>query len=154
MGPTAADPHPAGGSVDLVRRAVEAFNRAVEDGRPDPWLTLYDAGFEGEELDEFAHLRHVRGHGGLRAWFAGILERVEGPRVEVQEAVSTGPDEVITAERWVAPSRAGKSGLDAQVFCVNAAREGRIASRHVFATREEAVAAAVGERAPGAIGYD
>ena len=152
--PTTADPQPAGEPVELVRRAVEAFNRAVEDRRPEPWLNLYDAGFEGEELEESAHLRRIRGHGGLRAWFARILERFEAPRVEVHEALSTGPDEVITAERWVAPARPGKSGLDARVFCVSAARRGRIASRHVFATREEAVAAAVGERAPGAIGYD
>jgi ketosteroid isomerase-like protein len=152
--PATADPHAGCESVELVRRAVEAFNRAVEGRRPEPWLTLYDVGFEGEELEGSARLRHVRGHPGLRAWFARTLERFEAPRVEVQEAVSTGPDEVITTERWIAPATAGRSGLDARVFCVNTARQGRIASRHVFATREEAVAAAVGERAPGAIGYD
>ena len=149
-----ADPQAGSESVELVRRAVEAFNRAVANRRPDPWLTLYDADFEGEELEGSTALRHVRGHGGLRAWFARTLERFEAPRVEVHEAVTTGPDEVITAERWIAPAREGGGGLDARVFCVNAARRGRIASRHVFATREEAVAAAVGERAPGAIAYD
>jgi ketosteroid isomerase-like protein len=152
--PAAADPQTGGESVQLVRRAAEAFNRAVEDRRPQPWLDLYDAGFEGEEIEESVQLRQVRGHPGLSAWFARILERFEAPRVEVEETLSTGPDEVITAERWVANPAPGRRSLDARVFCVNTAREGRISSRHVFATREEAVAAALGERAPGAIGYE
>jgi hypothetical protein len=151
--PAGADPQAGGEPVQLVRRAVEAFNRAVEDRRPEPWLDLYDAAFEGEELEE-SHLRHVQGRPGLSAWFTTILERFDAPRVEVEEALSTGPDEVITAERWIAPPGPGRRGLDARLFCVHTAREGRISSRHVFATREEAVAAVVGERAPGAIGYE
>lgn len=151
--PAAADP-PGGEPEQLVRRAVEAFNRAVEERRPEPWLDLYDADFEGEELDESVHLRHIRGRPGLSAWFAGVLERFQAPRVELEETLGTGPDEVISAERWVAPAGPGRKGLDARVFCVNTARAGRICARRVFATREEAVAAAVGERAPGAIGYE
>ena len=100
--PATADPEAGGESVEVVRRAVEAFNRAVEDRRPEGWLTLYDEDFEGEELEGSAGLGHVRGHGGLRAWFARTLERFEAPRVEVHEAVTTGPDEVITSERWIA----------------------------------------------------
>ncbi|MFL5820238.1 MAG: nuclear transport factor 2 family protein [Solirubrobacteraceae bacterium] len=143
-----------GESAELVRRAVEAFNRAARDGRPDSWLSLYDAEFEGEELERFPHLRRVSGHDGLRSWFGGIIERFGTLSVEVEDAVSTGPDEVITAEHWVSAGSAGGGGLDVSVFCLITAREGRIASRHVFPTREEALAAAVGERAPGAMSYD
>ena len=149
-----ADPQAGGESVELVRRAAEAFNRAVEDRRLEPWLDLYDPDFEGEELEAPVHLRHVRGRAGLSAWLTRILDRFEAPHVEVEETLSTGPDEVITAERWTARAGPGRRGLDARVFCVNTAREGRICARHVFATREEAVAAALGERAPGAIGYE
>jgi SnoaL-like protein len=152
--PAAADPQTGGESVQLVGRAVEAFNQAVQDRHPEPWLDLYDTAFEGEEIEESVHPRRVQGHPGLSAWFAGVLERFEAPRVELEETLSTGPDEVITVERWLAAPGPDRRGLDARVFCVNTARHGRICSRHVFASREEAVAAALGERAPGAIGYE
>ena len=126
-------------NVEIVRQAVEAFNR--EDA--DEFVALAGLNVEWEDAIFWSGVtRTYRGRQELREWFNQVLERWESLHVEVEEITEAANDGVFYC--LFLTGRGKGSGVDTElrVWAVNWFADGKVSRRRVFRERDEALEAA------------
>jgi ketosteroid isomerase-like protein len=126
-------------NVEIVRQAVEAFNR--EDA--DAFVALAGLNVEWEDAIFWSGVtRTYRGRQELREWFNQVLEPWESLHVEVEEITEAANDGVFYC--LFLTGRGKGSGVDTElrVWAVNWFADGKVSRRRVFREREEALQAA------------
>jgi ketosteroid isomerase-like protein len=126
-------------NVEIVRQAVEAFNR--EDA--DAFVALAGLNVEWEDAIFWSGVtRTYRGRQELREWFNQVLEPWESLHVEVEEITEAANDGVFYC--LFLTGRGKGSGVDTElrVWAVNWFADGKVSRRRVFRERDEALQAA------------
>ena len=126
-------------NVEIVRQAVEAFNR--EDA--DAFVALAGLNVEWEDAIFWSGVtRTYRGRQELREWFNQVLEPWESLHVEVEEITEAANDGVFYC--LFLTGRGKGSGVDTElrVWAVNWFADGKVSRRRVFRERDEALEAA------------
>lgn len=139
-----------GGIGEIARRAYEAFNR----GGVDAILEFLDPEIEWRMWEEFARGSRVyRGHDGVREVLALFDESIDGFRADPHEFIEL-PECVVVPVRLHGTVRGTGEEQAYELTQVWATRDGNRAYRlDVYASRDEALAAASGSTVPpGATG--
>jgi ketosteroid isomerase-like protein len=126
-------------NVEIVRQAVEAFNR--EDAHA--FVALASPNVEWEDAIFWSGVtRTYWGREELREWFNQVLEPWESLHVGVEEITEAGNDGVFYC--LFLTGRGKGSGVDTElrVWAVNWFADGKVSRRRVFREREEALEAA------------
>ena len=126
-------------NVEIVRQAVEAFNR--EDA--DAFVALAGLNVEWEDAIFWSGVtRTYRGRQELREWSNQVLEPWESLHVEVEEITEAANDGVFYC--LFLTGRGKGSGVDTElrVWAVNWFADGKVSRRRVFRERDEALDAA------------
>jgi ketosteroid isomerase-like protein len=126
-------------NVEIVREATDAFNR--QD--PDALIACLRHDVEWEAQSGFPGIPGVyRGWAEVREWFEDFLEVWESFHAEVAEITELGDGRVFV--EFLVTTRGVSSGVETQlrVWLVFSFAGGKIARRHAFGTRDEALEAA------------
>jgi ketosteroid isomerase-like protein len=81
-----------------------------------------------------------RGRDAVLAYNQRLFEQFESTRIELDELLPVG-DRVMVVSRQHAVPKAGGEAMVVRVIAVWAIRDGMLAERHTFSTREEALGA-------------
>jgi ketosteroid isomerase-like protein len=124
--------------VELVRRAMEAWNREDIDGLiplsdPEVEFVSIFAGMEG---------RTYRGYDGLRRYFADMRDAWAEFRREIEGVTDAGGDQVVVFFRLRGTARVSGVPVDERMTTVFRLREGRLHRMVVYRDRDEALEAA------------
>jgi ketosteroid isomerase-like protein len=126
-------------NVELVRRAINAFNRRDVDA----FVATASPDVEWEDAIFWSGVTRIyRGRAGLRDWFNQVLEPWESIHVEADE-IAEADDRVFFD--LLINARGKGSGLEApglRVWCVVWLADGEVTRRLVFRDRDEALEAA------------
>jgi ketosteroid isomerase-like protein len=128
-------------NVDVIRRSVEHFNR---HGQPD--FSLADPDVEWHTLPVSVASDTYRGHDDVRAFFEEWQLDWESVRIEPEDLIDAGADEVVLVGRLQVQGRRSGAEVALPISQLFRFRDGLIISVHAFGTREEALQA-VGEEA-------
>ena len=127
-------------NVEIVRQAVEAFNR--EDA--DAFVALAGLNVEWEDAIFWSGVtRTYRGRQELREWFNQVLEPWENFHCEIEEITEPGDDRVLLGLYLTASGKG--SGVEApglRFWSVFWLTDGEVTRRQVFRERAEALDAA------------
>jgi len=133
-------------NLALVRRAYEVFNRWAAEpaggslGGPEAEELLHpDIAFWTYESSPEAGV--YRGLDAVLAYNQRLYEQFESVRIEVEELVPVG-DRVVVVSRQHAVPNSGHVAMAVPVVEVWTVRDGRLAERRTFSSREEALALA------------
>jgi ketosteroid isomerase-like protein len=132
-------------NLEFVRRAYESFNR---------WATHPDRGnFRDPEIEALLHPEvefHTspnapeagvyRGREAVTEYHRRVFEVFESVRVELEEVLPAG-DRVIIVTRQHTVPRGGQASIVQRVVDVWTIREGLLAERHAFSSRQDALEA-------------
>jgi ketosteroid isomerase-like protein len=135
----------AGDNLEIVQRAIEAFNASGVDGI----LPLIHPEFEVTTPPDLASEPDTyRGHDGVRRWFDSFYEVMDDIRWDAREFHKAG-DRVVV--EFTLRARGKTSGLDfgQDAVMVWSFRDGKASRIELFQTLEEALAAARGSGGPG-----
>jgi ketosteroid isomerase-like protein len=128
-------------NVEVVRAAYEAFAR---DGL-DRFLEHFTDDVEYRVLagapDELIH-GPCHGKDAVRAWLQDWIDMFDGFWQQLVELIDAGGDTVFTAERFGGRARLSGVEADSPNWTLFTIRDGKIASGHEYATREQALEAA------------
>jgi ketosteroid isomerase-like protein len=124
-------------NVDLVRRALEAFPRGVEEmlSFVDPEGEFHSAIVGGAEGNIY------RGHDGFRRWYADSFESFEELRNEWSEFRDLG-DRILVFGHVKARGRESGVELDSPMGWVFTVRHGKLVKAEGFLSRGNALEAA------------
>jgi len=126
-------------NVKVVRALTEAGNRVEIEAV----VALLTSDVIWEENAELPGLREVyRGRSAVRAWAAEILEIFESPHQEVDRITEVSGDRVFTENVLTAHGKGSGVPTELRYWALYWIREGKIARRQVFWSREEAFAGA------------
>ena|SRR5438093_13282274 len=133
-------------NVDVVRRAYKSFNRWAAHPEVEPFAdpkveSLLHPEVEFHTYADSPEAGVYRGRDAVIAYNQRLFEQFESVHIEVEELLSAG-DRVVVVSRQHAVPRAGQAEIVVQVAEVWTIRDGLLAERHSFATREEALEAA------------
>jgi uncharacterized protein len=124
-------------NVELVRAAIEAFNRdgidAIADNVHPEFQTTTPSSLSVEP-DTY------RGPEGLRRWMDAWGDTMDEVRFDLDEVIDAG-DQVVAVSRLVARSHTTGLELEQAVAFVWTLRDGRAVRLDPYATREEALRA-------------
>ncbi len=124
-------------NVELVRAALEAFNREGIDAIAD----RVHADFETTTPSSLAvEPDTYRGPDGLRRWMDAWGDTMDEIRFDVDELIDAD-DRVVAVSRLVARSRTTGLELEQGVTLVWTLRDGRAVRMDPYATREEGLRA-------------
>ena len=124
--------------VELVRRAMEAWNRADIDeliplSDPEVEFVSIFAGMEG---------RTYRGYDGLREYFTDMRDTWADFRRDIEGVTDAGGDRVVVFFHLQGIARASGVPVDERVTTVFRIRQGRLHRMVVFRNRDDALEAA------------
>jgi ketosteroid isomerase-like protein len=134
----------AGDNLEIVQRAIEAFNANGVDGI----LSLIHPEFEATTPPDLASEPDTyRGHDGVRRWFDSFYEVMDDIRWDAHELHVVG-DRVVV--EFTLRARGKTSGLDfgQNAVMVWSFRDGQAIRIELFQTLDEAMAAAQGSGGP------
>ena len=126
-------------NVEIVRRALDAFNRRDLDA----WLAEWDARCEyrpAMERDMAGDDDSFRGHAGLRRWWQEMADAWSYLHVDVHE-IRPIADRVLTSVTLRGKGRVSGAEMEASFFLVGTIRAGKILSSRDYADRAEALKA-------------
>ena len=127
-------------NVEVVRRAVDAFNR---DG-PEAALAWLAPDVEWHDLPDLPDAEIHRGHRGFLKAFEQFFGGLELYRVNIDEVIDHGAQMVVCA-RNIGQGKGSGARFEQRIFGVFTVRN-RLVGRAVwFRTREEALEAAGSE---------
>ena len=130
-------------NVKVVRRVYEAFNRwaaqpATASLQPaSAWLHP-EVEFHTYATSPEAGV--YRGREAVIAYNERLFQQFDSTRIELEELLPAG-DRVMVVSRQHAVPKAGAEAIVVQVIEVWTVRDGMLAERRTFATREEALEA-------------
>ena len=123
-------------NVELVRRTYEAVN----SGDSDAVVSYFHP-----EIEFHAYPRSPGGvyHGrqAVREYIESVWEHLESVRVEVDELLDAGDQVVVVTTQHPVPKR-GQREMTAHLAEVYTVRDGLLAERRPYSTRNEALEAA------------
>src|SRR6476620_1182849 len=125
--------------VEIVRRGIDAYNRRDLDGRAECWTAdLHPRAAEGA-LDDRGP---IHGKAEMRAYLQDWFDTFDGLTVEPRELIVAGTDQAGVVLRLA--GRAKLSGVETDVTSagVYTIRDGKIARRREYVTRNDALEAA------------
>jgi ketosteroid isomerase-like protein len=133
-------------NVEIVRRAYESFNRWAAHPEDDPLVNPeVESLFHPEvEFHTYPHAPEAgiyRGRDAVIAYNQRLFEQFESVRIELDEVLPAG-DRVIVTSRQHAVPRGGQAATVVQVVELWRIRDGLLAERRTFSTRQEALEAA------------
>jgi hypothetical protein len=119
-------------SVEIMRAAIEAWNRADFDA----WVGAWDERAEFLTLRARSEGRAYRGHDGLRRFAAEIAAEWEQVRFEVDEIRGSG-EQVVVLGRLRARPRAGGVERDVPLALVGVVRDKKLVYSRCATMRSE-----------------
>jgi ketosteroid isomerase-like protein len=126
-------------NVEVVKVAYEAYAR----GGLDPYMKHFsdDVVYRAVEgaPDEPGP---IHGKDAVRKWLQDWIDMFDGFRMEPVELIDAGGDTVVAIERYGGRAKLSGVETDQIIGDVVTIRNGKIASGHEYATREEALEAA------------
>ena len=128
-------------NLDVVRRALAAFNSEAEDLA----IELFAEDFEAEVPASMSAEPDVyRGRDGVRRWIAGFEGFMDEVRIDAHEVVEVQPGVVLASMNLVARGIESRIEVEQEGYLVVRLRDGLLTRIDPFPTREEALAAAGG----------
>jgi ketosteroid isomerase-like protein len=126
-------------NVDVVRRAIAAFNRGELDTIADTYDWYHP---DLEFLEDPSHPDHAahRGPGAIEAYFRNFIDLFDDYRFEIEEIVDAG-DKVVVVNRQRARSSGRGGEVDMRNTWVFEFRDDRIARITPYWDRATALAA-------------
>ena len=126
--------------MEIVETAYEAFAR----GGLDRFMEHFTDDVEYRVLAGADDLIHgpIHGKDGVRVWLQDWIDMFDGFWQQLVEVIDAGGDTVFTAERFGGRARLSGVEADSPNWTVFTIRDGKIASGHEYATREQALEAA------------
>ena len=133
-------------NVEIVRRAYESFNRWAAHPEADPLAnpeveSLLHPEVELHTYPNSPEAGVYRGRDAAVAYNQRLFEQFESVRIELDEVLPAG-DSVVVMSRQHAIPRGGQAPMVVQVVELWRIRDGLLAERRTFTTREEALEAA------------
>jgi ketosteroid isomerase-like protein len=126
-------------NVELLRRGIEAFNRADASVA----MELVTPDVEWGTTGTFPGLEGVyRGPEALPNWMATIRSAWEWFEVGIDEVVHDEGNMLVVAELLRGRGRGSGAEVEMRVFSVYSFREGKVRRRQAFTDRDEALEAA------------
>ena len=127
-------------NVEIVKVAYEAFareglDRFIEHFTDDVEYRVLAGALDGD-------LDPLHGQDAVRAWLQDWIDMFDGFWQQLVELIDAGGDTVFTAERFGGRARLSGVEADSPNWTVFTIRDGKIASGHEYATREQALEAA------------
>jgi ketosteroid isomerase-like protein len=123
-------------NVEIVRRAVEAYEREGLDGS----MRYYDPEIEWSSTDESIEPIY-RGHDGVRRFFGSFAAEFDDLRYDVEELIDAG-EQVIVTLRVGGRGKASGAPVEMPRSFVCSLRDGRINRVRTYRERAEALEAA------------
>jgi ketosteroid isomerase-like protein len=124
-------------NVEIVRAAYEA----VERGDIDEATSLIHPEIEFHTYARSPEAGVYRGRDAVKKYNEVLFDQFESIRFEIDDLVDAGERVVITTTQHAVP-KGGKAEMSVQVCEVWTVREGLLAERHSYSTREQALEAA------------
>jgi len=133
-------------NVEIVRRAYESFNRWAAHPEIEPFLnpeveSLFHPEVEFHTYPNAPEAGVYRGRDAVIAYNQRLFEQFESVRIELAEVLPAG-DRVVVISRQHAVPRGGQAAAVVHVVELWKIRDGLLAERQTFSTREEALEAA------------
>jgi ketosteroid isomerase-like protein len=125
-------------NVEVVRLAYNAF---AEEGL-DRFMEHFTDDVEYRVLGPDGDLSPLQGQDAVRAWLQDWIDMFDGFWQQLVELIDAGGDTVFTAERFGGRARLSGVETDSPNWTIFTIRDGKIASGHEYATREQALEAA------------
>ena len=125
-------------NVEVVRLAYNAF---AEEGL-DRFMEHFTHDVEYRVLGPDGDLSPLQGQDAVRAWLQDWIDMFDGFWQRLVELIDAGGDTVFTAERFGGRARLSGVEADSPNWTIFTIRDGKIASGHEYATREQALEAA------------
>jgi ketosteroid isomerase-like protein len=124
-------------NVEMVRRTYEAANQ----GDYDSAESYIHPEIEFHTYAQSPEAGVYRGKEAVRRYNEGLFERFESTRFEIEELLDAG-DQVVVVTTQCAVPKGGEQEMTVRVVEVWTIREGMLAERCSYSTREEALEAA------------
>jgi ketosteroid isomerase-like protein len=124
---------------DLVRAALEAWNRSWRDGDVDAALEFLQRDVVLDFSRNVFNPRVLKGHAGYRQLLAEVGEVWGEVHFEIEELRPAGDDVVVALVLARARGRTSGADTETRVAQVFRLREGKIAEIRAYADREEAL---------------
>jgi ketosteroid isomerase-like protein len=129
-------------TIELVRRAFEAFNRTFTEGASDYW-ELLDPEVEWVPMSALLEGTRYHGHDGVRQWIEDMKRDWTSFEVRPERHMDLGDDRVLTMGSWRAQGRGGGVMLEfQQATWLQEFRKGKVVRLQTFTDREKALEAA------------
>lgn len=125
-------------NVEVVRLAYDAF---AEEGL-DRFMEHFTDDVEYRALGPDGDLSPLQGRDSVRAWLQDWIDMFDGFWQRLVELIDAGGDTVFTAERFGGRARFSDVETDQDNWTIFTIRDGKIASGHEYASREQALEAA------------
>jgi ketosteroid isomerase-like protein len=127
----------SGENVEIVRRGIEAWNRADRD----EWLAVFAPGAEWHTTGRFADRGVYRGREELAGYWTEFREDIEEVGSSVSEIRAIG-DKVFVAATATGRGRRSKAGFEVPVWFVMTFRDGVVVRVETYDDPEQALEAA------------
>lgn len=124
-------------NAEIVRSLYERWNRSGGDVT----MELIDPDIEVEFVGGILNGAY-RGHDGLSEALESFWGYFDESRIDVEDCVATGDDDVVVAVRYFARGKASGVEVEARGGHVWTLREGKAVRWQVFGTKAEALEAA------------
>jgi ketosteroid isomerase-like protein len=124
-------------NVEIVRRAYEAANRGDFEGAH----SYVHSEIEFHTYAQSPEAGVYRGKEAVRRYNEGLFEQFESIRFEVEELVDAGDRVVVVTTQHAVP-KGGQQEMNVQFAEVWTIRDGLLAERRSYSTRDQALEAA------------
>src|SRR6476469_10436284 len=124
-------------NVELVRRTYEAGNQADYDAV----MSYFHPEIEFHAYPRSPGVGVYHGKQALREYIENAWEHYESGRIEVEELLDAG-DQVVAVITLHAVPKRGQNEITVQIVEVFTIRDGLLAERRSYSTRDEALEAA------------
>jgi ketosteroid isomerase-like protein len=125
-------------NVEIVRRALEAYDRGGLDGLAKLWHPDINWRAAVGAIDDVGLME---GPDALRDYYRQWEETFEKLRMEVEELIDAG-DRVVAVVRLAGQMKDSDAEIDIRYAIVFTTRDGKIATGREYLTRDEALEAA------------
>ena len=125
-------------NLEVVKAAYQDFAR---EGL-DRFMEHFTDDVEYRALGPDGDLSPLRGQDAVRAWLQDWIDMFDGFWQRLVELIDAGGGTVFTGERFGGRARLSGVEADSPNWTIFTIRDGKIASGHEYATREQALEAA------------
>jgi ketosteroid isomerase-like protein len=126
-------------NVESVRQYLLAY----DEGGTDAWAKFWHPDISWRAIEgALDDIGVMQGRDALRHYYSQWEETFDGIRIELDEVIDAGGDQVVAVVRSVARMKGSEADVDIRYAVVVSIRDGKIAKGREFASREAALEAA------------